>query len=131
MNIDIVKDLFTKQKELTSETEFTYKVLLKNGSSTDNYSTKVDLDKIKLPIKKGDKVGTLEVYNGKKLEATINLVTTNNLNSIFGILVENKLISTIVKIIMLLLIVLFITLLYLRVINKKTKQNRILKKRRR
>ena len=44
--------LFTKQKELTYEPEFTYKVLLKNGSSTDNYSTKVKLDKIKLPIKK-------------------------------------------------------------------------------
>lgn len=116
--------LFTKQKELTYEPEFTYKVLLKNGSSTDNYSTKVKLDKIKLPIKKGDKVGTLEVYNGRKLETTINLISTNNLNSILGPIIENKIVSTIIKVILFIFIVLFIGLLYLKVINKKRKRLR-------
>lgn len=116
--------LFTKQKELTYEPEFTYKVLLKNGSSTDNYSTKVKLDKIKLPIKKGDKVGTLEVYNGRKLETTINLISTNNLNSILGPIIENKIVSTIIKLILFIFIVLFIGLLYLKVINKKRKRLR-------
>ena len=116
--------LFTKQKELTYEPEFTYKVLLKNGSSTDNYSTKVKLDKIKLPIKKGDKVGTLEVYNGRKLETTINLISTNNLNSILGPIIENKIVSTIIKLILFIFIVLFIGLLYLKVINKRRKRLR-------
>ena len=123
--------LFTKQKELTYEPEFTYKVLLKNGSSTNNYSTKTNLDKIKLPIKKGSKVGSLEVYNGKKLETTINLVATNDLNSVFGALVENKIISTILKIIILILIVLFIGLLYIRMINKKRRRKKIFNKRKR
>ena len=77
-----------------------------------------------MPIKKGDKVGTLEVYNGRKLETTINLISTNNLNSILGPIIENKIVSTIIKLILFIFIVLFIGLLYLKVINKKRKRLR-------
>lgn len=119
--------LFSKQKELVYEPEFNYKVLLKKGTSTDSYSTKVKLDKINLPIKKGDKVGTLEVYNSKKLETTINLVATNDVNSIFGSLVENKLIFTIILILLIFIVVIFIRIINIRKKRKKMYKNNIFK----
>lgn len=123
--------LFTKQKELIYEPEFSYKVLLKNGTPSSTYSVKTKLDKIKLPVKKGDKVGTLEVYNGKELETTIDLVATNNLNSIFGPIVENKLIHTILKICIVALVSIFIVLLIIRNKNKKKRRKNIFNKKRR
>lgn len=116
--------LLSKQKELVYEPEFTYKVLLKKGTPISNYSVKTKLDKFKFPIKKGDKVGTLEVYNGKTLDTTINLIATNNLNSIFGALVENKIIVTSIKLIIIAIVVIFIGLIFLRTKNKrKSKKN--------
>ncbi|MGO1033526.1 hypothetical protein ACTPEU_00195, partial [Clostridioides difficile] len=41
--------------------------------------TKTELNKIDLPIKKGAKVGTLNVYNNGKLENSIDLIAKNNL----------------------------------------------------
>lgn len=123
--------LLSKQKELIYEPEFTYKVLLKNGTPTSSYSVKTKLDKIHLPIKKGDKVGTLEVYNSNKLETKINLVATNDLNSIFGPLVENKIISMVIKISFITIVSIFIILLYIKRKNKKKYKKNIFKGKRR
>ncbi|MBQ3421684.1 MAG: D-alanyl-D-alanine carboxypeptidase, partial [Romboutsia sp.] len=62
---------------------------------------------------------------------TINLIATNDLNSVFGALVENKIISTILKIIILVFIVLFVGLLYIRMINIKKRRKKIFNKRKR
>ena len=123
--------LFSKQKEIIYEPEFTYKVLLKNGTPTSSYSVKTKLDKVNLPIKKGDKVGTLEVYNSNKLETKINLVATNDLNSIFGPLVENKIISMVIKISLITIVSIFIILLSIMRRNKKKYKKNIFKGKRR
>ena len=123
--------LFSKQKELIYEPEYNYKVLLKKGTSTSSYTTKAKLNKISLPIKKGDKIGTLEVYNGKKLETTINLVATSNVNSIFGSLVENKMIFNTILIVVAIIIIIFIGFIIKRKKKRKHYKKRIFKSRRR
>lgn len=110
--------LFTKEKELLYEPEFNYKIVLEKGSkASDNYTAKVNLD-YDLPIKKGDKVGTLDVYNGKTLEKTINLVAKNNLNSIFGFITENTTVKYSIRV-ALALITLFIIFIISRIIKKR------------
>lgn len=123
--------LFTKQKELIYEPDFSYKVVLDKGTKLEgNYTTEVNLD-YNLPVKKGDKVGTLDVFNGKKLEKSIDLVAKNNLNSVFGFITENKVFKYALKI-ALALITLFIIFIISTLLKKKNKKkNNIYKKRRR
>ena len=115
--------LFTKEKELIYEPEFNYKVVLEKGSKiSNNYTAEVNLD-YELPIKKGDKVGTLDVYNGKTLEKTINLVAKNNLNSIFGFITENTTVKYSVRVSLAL-----ITLSIIFIASKITKKRKFKKK---
>lgn len=110
--------LFTKEKELLYEPEFNYKIVLEKGSkASENYTTKVNLD-YNLPVKKGDKVGTLDVYNGKTLEKTIDLVAKNDLNSMFGFLTQNTTVKYSIRL-ALALITLFIIFIVSRIINKR------------
>ncbi|MDU6985174.1 MAG: D-alanyl-D-alanine carboxypeptidase family protein [Terrisporobacter othiniensis] len=110
--------LFTKEKELLYEPEFNYKIVLEKGSkASENYTAKVNLD-YNLPVKKGDKVGTLDVYNEKTLEKTINLVAKNNLNSVFGFITENTIVKYSLKV-ALALITLFIIFIISRIIKKR------------
>ena len=106
--------LFTKEKELLYEPEFNYKIVLEKGNKvSEDYTTKINLD-YNLPVKKGDSVGTLNVYNGKTLEKTIKLVAKNDLNSVFGFITENYLMRFALA-----LITLFIIFIISRVIKKK------------
>ncbi len=110
--------LFTKEKELLYEPEFNYKIVLEKGSkASENYTTKVNLD-YNLPVKKGDKVGTLDVYNGKTLEKTIDLVAKNDLNSMFGFLTQNTTVKYSIRL-ALALITLFIIFIISRIIKKR------------
>ena len=121
--IDSKKVLFSKQKELVYEPEYSYKLVLPKGTKESEYTTEIKLDNIDLPIRRGDKVGTLEVYNEKEIEHTINLVAKDNVNSIFAFVTENKSIMSIIKIVLLLLFIL-ITLIILVLIRKKSRKNR-------
>ena len=115
--------LFTEEKELLYEPEFNYKIVLEKGSkASKNYNAKVNLD-YDLPIKKGDKVGTLDVYNGKTLEKTINLVAKNNLNSLFGFITENTTVKYSIKL-ALALISLFIIFIISKIIKKRKARRR-------
>ena len=106
--------LFTKEKELLYEPEFNYKIVLEKGSTvSEDYTTKINLD-YNLPIKKGDTVGTLNVYNGKTLEKNIKLVAKNDLNSVFGFITESYLVRFALA-----LITLFIIFIISRVIKKR------------
>lgn len=110
--------LFTKEKELLYEPEFNYKIVLEKGSkASEDYTAKVNLD-YDLPIKKGDKVGTLDVYNGKTLEKTINLVSKNDLNSVFGFISENTTVKYSLRL-TLALISIFIIFIISRIITKR------------
>lgn len=115
--------LLSKQGELVYEPQYSYKVILPNGTKEKDYTTKVKLDRVNLPIRKGDKVGSLEVYNSGKLEHTINLVAKDSVNSIFAVITENKAIMSAIKLTLaglgaLLLLILFI------IINKKSKKRK-------
>ncbi|MPM36098.1 hypothetical protein SDC9_82693 [bioreactor metagenome] len=120
---DSKKVLISKQGELVYEPEYSYKTILPNGTKPKDYTTSVKLDKINLPIHKGDKVGVLQVYNGDKLEHTINLVAKDNVNSIFGVITENKAIMSTVKIALAVLGALII-LTSLVIIRKKSKKRK-------
>lgn len=111
--------LFTKEKELLYEPAFNYKVVLEKGSKvSEGYTTKINLD-YNLPIKKGDTVGTLNIYNGKTLEKTIKLIAKNDLNSVFGVMPKNYIIRFALA-----LITLFIIFIISRVIKSRQVKKR-------
>lgn len=115
--------LFTKEKELLYTPAFNYKVVLEKGNSaSENYTAKSKLD-YNLPIKKGDKVGTLEIYNGKTLEKTIDLVAQNDLNSFFGFLTNKNIIKYSIRLV-LALVTLFILFLASKIRKKKNIKKR-------
>lgn len=103
---DSVDVKLSKQGKLVYEPAHSYKVVLSKDNKVDDYKTNVKLDKINLPIKKGDKVGTLEIYKDNKLESNIDLIATDNVNSIFSFITENKALHNILK-----LVVMFVTIL--------------------
>lgn len=125
--------MFTKQGKLVYEPAHSYKVILHKKSKVEDYKTSVKLDKINLPIKKGDKVGSLEVYKGNTLDASIDLIATDNLNSVFSFITENKILYSILKIFIYLtifIILVIITLLIRKKIRRSIKKNTQLKKKR-
>lgn len=120
--------LFTKQKELIYEPAYSYKIVLEKGNSiSGNYTTKVNLD-YKLPISTGDKVGTLDIYNGKTLEKSIDLIAKNDLNSVFAFITENKVVKYSVRL-ALALITLFVLFIISRLIKKYRIKRRRIKRR--
>lgn len=121
--ISTKKIILSEQGKLVYEPKYSYKVVLPNGIKENNYTQKVKLNKIDLPIKKGDTIGQLEVYNNKKLEHSIDLIAINDVNSIFEIITENKIIISIIKLIFI-LFVLFIILILIIVIIKKRKRRK-------
>ncbi|WP_290459811.1 D-alanyl-D-alanine carboxypeptidase family protein [Romboutsia ilealis] len=117
------KKLFlSKEKKLIYQPETNYSVALPNDSKADDYSIKTKLDNIKLPIKEGDKVGTLEVYKNKKLEKSIDLVAKNDVTSIFAFFTENKLLYNVLKILLFILILIFIVYIIRKVKRRKKKK---------
>lgn len=75
---------YSKEKNLEYVTANPYKTIVKKGGEATGYTTKAKLDKIKLPIKKGQKVGILEVYKDDKLVSKVDLVAKNDVNYIFS-----------------------------------------------
>ena len=73
--------------------------------------THLDYD---LPIYEGDKVGTLEIYNGKKLEKTIDLVSTSELHSTFAFFTESNFFNVLFKIILFLILAFLLLDVYKR-----------------
>lgn len=116
------KVMFTKQNEFVYEPKYNYKVVLPKGTKENDYTTKVNLDKVKLPIKKDDKVGTLEVFKGKELKNTIELVATSNLNSIFSFITENQVVINGIKIAAIALVSLITIAIVLVIIRKKRRR---------
>ena len=88
----------------------------------ENYTSKTIINKddldYHLPIYEGDKVGTLDVYNGNKLEKTIDLVSTSEIHSTFAFFTESNFLKILFKII-LFLILAFVLFLAYAVIRKK------------
>ncbi|WP_296647281.1 D-alanyl-D-alanine carboxypeptidase family protein, partial [Romboutsia sp. 13368] len=102
------KFIFSKEKELIYQPETNYTVALSNNVKNTNYTTKINLEKVKLPIKSGDIVGSLDVYNNDKLEKSINLIAKNDVTSIFGFITENKILYNTLKILLAIFIIIVI-----------------------
>ncbi len=118
------KVFLSKEKKLIYQPEANYSVALSNDSKADDYSIKTKLDNIKLPIKEGDKVGTLEIYKNKKLEKSIDLVAKNDVTSIFAFFTENKLLYNVLKIILLIVLLVFIVFIIRKVKRKRKKKKK-------
>nr|WP_312984219.1 D-alanyl-D-alanine carboxypeptidase family protein [Clostridioides sp.] len=115
------KVMFTKQKELIYKPKYSYKLTLKNGEQMKDYNIKSNLDEINLPVKKGDKVGTLDVYSGSEKEKSIDLIAQNNLNSIFAFITENALYFNIFKGVLGLAVILTVVKIGFKIKKKRNK----------
>lgn len=116
------KIFLSKQKELSYEPEYSYKIVLPKGQKESSYTTKVNLDKTNLPIRKGDKVGTLDVYNSGKLEHSIDLIAKNNVNSVFAFITENKAVMSIIKLAILIFTMLLIIIIAFVIIRRRKRR---------
>lgn len=135
------KNLFlSKEKKLVYQPEDNYSIALPNNSNnSSNYSIKTKLDDINLPIKKGDKVGTLEVYKNNELEKSINLVAKNDVTSIFTFITSSNFLYNVLKIFLItsmlivsiLIIMLFIIRRNIKKKRKRKRKNNIYSKKRR
>ncbi len=122
------KIFLSKEKKLTYQPKTNYNVTLHNNSKADDYSIKTKLDDVKLPIKKGDKVGTLDIYKNKKLEKSIDLIAKNDVTSMFTFNKGNKLFYNMLKILLIIAILIFIVCV-IRKGKKKKKSNLFSRKR--
>ncbi len=117
----------SKQGELIYKPESSYKVILPNGTDTSDYEFKYELTNTRLPIKKGDKVGYLEIYEEKNLKSTIPLISENNVTSVFGFIGNINFLKTlaiaVVSILVLVILVGFLIRNFI-IINKRRKQRR-------
>lgn len=118
------KIFLSKQKELSYEPEYSYKRVLPKGQKESSYTTKANLARTKLPIRKGDKVGTLDVYNSGKLEHSIDLIAKNNVNSVFAFITENKAVMSIIKLATLIVISLVIIVISFVIMRKRRKKRK-------
>ena len=114
----------SKEKKLTYEPSMNYSIVLPNNIKSDNYSVKTKLDNIKLPIKKGDTVGTLEIYKNKQLEKNIDLIAKNDVTSIFSFITENKILYSVLKILLFIPILIFIICIISKVKKKIRRKKR-------
>lgn len=66
-------------------------VLSKKGDANKQYQEKVKIDDIKLPLKQGQKVGTIDIYDGSNKIGSYNLVVNEAIKkeSIFKLLLDN------------------------------------------
>lgn len=66
-------------------------VLSKKSDTEKSYTEKVNIDEVKLPVKKGDKVGVLEVYDGSNKIGTYSLITSEDVKkkSFWNIFTDN------------------------------------------
>ena len=66
-------------------------ILSKKNEVKEDYKEKIKLNDIKLPVKKNDKVGVLELYDNNKLIGKYNLVSNKSIKkkSIFKTYMDN------------------------------------------
>lgn len=116
---------YSKERKLDYVPKYSYYTVINKNEENPTYKTEVKLNDFKLPIKKGDTVGTLEVYKDdeKKPIANIPLIAQNNVTNLFKSILNNKIVKFIISALtgVLGLIVLFILLVLLR---KKIRRNK-------
>ena len=112
MNIDL-----SKQKELTYMPKSNYTDVLSVDESAKDYKFVEELTNTNYPIKTGDTVGSLKIYDGDELKTEIPLIAQNDVDGVLNNIIPN-LNSTMTKVILTLIIILLslIVLLIVRTI---------------
>ena len=110
---------FSKEKELSFSPKSNYSVTTSVDGLTSKYTSEYKLNELDLPIKKGDTVGKLDIYNDNKLVKTIDLIANNNVNSSFSSLFINAI--KLLFILMTLIIIIYVIL----IIRKKRRLKNI------
>ena len=104
MQVDIKKgDVVTKKEIPKSENEVIEiitkddaKVLKKKTEENKNLNYELKLDTIKLPIKKGDKVGVLVLKDGDKIVNKVDLTVKENINKASILKIYQRLLKSLV-----------------------------------
>lgn len=117
------KILFTKEKILKYKAEKDFNIVTRKDENIDNIKTKIILkEPLEIPIKKGDTVGKVQVLRDNKVISSINLIASEDVNSIFFDVDINKVLRIlwfVIKGILLIVAVIFSIMLFIRYINKR------------
>lgn len=89
--IDKIKINKGDKKEIDAILDSDVTVLIEKSSGNKDYKEKILLDEVTLPIKKNDKVGILEIYDGSKKIGSYNIVSSEDVNkkNILNIYLDN------------------------------------------
>jgi D-alanyl-D-alanine carboxypeptidase (penicillin-binding protein 5/6) len=114
----VKKIWYSKERKLNYAPESNYYDVIGKNETTPTYKAETELNKIQLPIKKGDVVGTLKIYKNKDSEpvSNIKLIAQNDVNNIFTLILNNPIIKTILILILafVALVVLFVSFVIIR-----------------
>ena len=86
VNISLAKN---QNVEITSLED--YKKIYKKNENIKKYNYKINIDKIKLPLKKGDIIGNIKIYDNNKVIKEIKATVNKNVNkaNIFTLYIRN------------------------------------------
>ncbi len=116
---------FTKEKILKYKAQEDFNIVTKKYENIDNIKTKIILkEPIEIPIKKGDNIGKIQILRDNKVISAVNLVASEDVNSILGNIDINKLLRILwftTKIILLISFIVVSIILLIRYINKRKK----------
>ncbi|GAA0698261.1 D-alanyl-D-alanine carboxypeptidase family protein [Paraclostridium ghonii] len=119
---------YAKGRKLDYSPKYSYYTVINTGDSAPKFETKTKLNTIKLPIKKGDTVGTLEIYQDKEKNpvANVPIVAQNDVVNIFSLLLNNSIVKNMQSVLIIgaLLIITFVILVLIikKVRNIKRKK---------
>ncbi|MGL5507595.1 MAG: D-alanyl-D-alanine carboxypeptidase family protein [Paraclostridium sp.] len=118
---------YSKERKLNYIPESNYYTVLSKDEASPTYKAETKLDDLKLPIKKGDRVGTLEIYKNNENEpiGKVKLIAQNDVNNLFTEILKNPVVKTIIKIILLLLALLVLFVLFILLRKKRRKSLRL------
>ena len=116
---------YAKGRKLEYEPKYSYYTVINTGETTPTFEAKANLSDINLPIKKGDTVGTLDIYKdkGKNPVANVPLIAQNDVTNVFSSILNNQILKSFPSIIIggILIVVLFIVLV---LVKKKIRRNK-------
>lgn len=119
---------YAKGRKLGYAPKYSYYTVINKGENTPTFETKTKLNDINLPIKKGDTIGTLAVYQdkGKNPVANIPLIAQNDVTNVFSILLNNPIIKSLNLVIIgaISMIVVFVILVLVIKKIRKNKRNK-------
>ncbi|MEJ8554283.1 D-alanyl-D-alanine carboxypeptidase family protein [Tepidibacter sp. Z1-5] len=124
-NIGSKKILFTKEKILKYKAEEAFNIVTEKDENIDNIKTKIILkEPLEIPIRKGDNVGKIQILRDDKVISSINLVASEDVNSILGNIDINKILRILwfaVKAILSISFIVLSIIFSIRYINKRKK----------